>query len=31
MGLGITDGTYQQVEGDPTLDGEIQGTADTPL
>jgi hypothetical protein len=30
-GLGITDGTYQQVEGKPTLDGEIQGTADTPL
>jgi hypothetical protein len=31
MGLGITDGTYQQVEGKPTLDGEIQGTAVTPL
>jgi hypothetical protein len=30
-GLGITDGTYQQVEGEPTLDGEIQGTMDTPL
>jgi len=31
MGLGITDGTYQQVEGEQTLNGEIQGTADTPL
>jgi hypothetical protein len=31
MRLGITDGTYQQVEGEPTLDGEIQGTAVTPL
>jgi hypothetical protein len=31
MGLGITDGTYQQVEGKPTLDSKIQGTADTPL
>jgi hypothetical protein len=31
MGLGITDDTYQQTEGKPTLDGEIQGTADTPL
>jgi hypothetical protein len=30
-GLGITDGTYQQLEGEPTLDGEIQDTADTPL
>ncbi len=30
-GLGITDGTYQQTEGKPTLDGKIQGTADTPL
>jgi hypothetical protein len=30
-GLGITDRTYQQVEGEPTLDGKIQGTADTPL
>ena len=30
-GLGITEGTYHQVDGEPTLDGEIQGTADTPL
>ena len=30
-GLGITEGTYYQRMGEPTLDGEIQGTADTPL
>ncbi len=30
-GLGITEGTYQQTAGKPTLDGEIQGTADTPI
>ena len=30
-GLGITEGTYYQRVGEPTLDGEIQGTADTPL
>ena len=30
-GLGITDRTYQRVEGEPTLDRKIQGTADTPL
>ncbi len=30
-GLGITEGTYQQAVGEPTLDGKIQGTADTPL
>ena len=29
--LGITDGTYQQIEVEPTLDDIIQGTADTPL
>jgi len=29
--LGITEGTYHQIDGEPTLDGEIQGTADTPL
>ncbi len=31
MGLGITDGTHQQVNREPTLDSEIQGTVDTPL
>ncbi len=30
-GLGLTDRTYHQTGGEPTLDGEIQGTADTPL
>ena len=30
-GLGITEGTYHQRAGEPTLEGEIQGTADTPL
>jgi len=30
-GLGLTDQTYHQTGGEPTLDGEIQGTADTPL
>jgi hypothetical protein len=30
-GLGITEGTYYQRAGEPTLDGKIQGTADTPL
>ncbi len=29
--IGITDGTYQQTEGKPTLDGQIQGMVDTPL
>jgi hypothetical protein len=28
-GLVVTDGTYQQTAGEPTLDGEIQGTVDT--
>ena len=30
-GLGITEGIYYQRMDEPTLDGEIQGTADTPL
>jgi len=30
-GLGITEGTYYQRAGEPTPEGEIQGTADTPL
>jgi hypothetical protein len=30
-GPGITEGIYYQRVGEPTLDGEIQGTADTPL
>jgi hypothetical protein len=30
-GLGVTDRTYQQVKGEPTLEGEIQGTTDTSL
>jgi hypothetical protein len=30
LGLGITNSTYQHTEGKPTLDNEIQGTADTP-
>ena len=30
-GLGITEGTYYQRAGEPTLNGKIQGTADTPL
>ena len=30
-GLGITEGTYYKRAGEPTLEGKIQGTADTPL
>ncbi len=30
-GLGITEGTHHQRAGKPTLEGKIQGTADTPL
>ena len=30
-GLGITEGTYCQRAGESTLDGKMQGTADTPL
>jgi hypothetical protein len=29
-GLGTTKGTYHRTDEEPTLDGEIQGTADTP-
>ncbi len=31
MGLGLTEQTYHQTGGNHTLDGETQGTADTPL